>query len=187
MSENNEFSFTLTEEEKEYLLSLARWSILKKLKNESLDPLPAPPTERLRQEFGAFVTLKKEGQLRGCIGRLVGDTELYQVVSNMALNAAFNDHRFQPLAFEEFEKLEIDISILSPIVPCPDPQAVLIGRHGLVIRMGGRSGLLLPQVAEERGWDVQTFWEHTCLKAGLPRDAWKDPEAQLLWFEAEVF
>lgn len=181
------FRFELSEEEKSYLKELVHKSIRQNLfPGENVD-LPEPPTDKLRQPLGVFVTLKIGGRLRGCIGHLVGDKPLNETVAGMAKAAAFQDPRFPPLSREEFGKLETEISILSPLEPCPDPQKVEVGRHGLVVRKGRNSGLLLPQVPVEWGWDRETFLKHTAMKAGLPAQAWKDPDAKILWFEAEVF
>ncbi len=184
---SEQFGFALSVEEKQYLKDLVRLCILKLLQGKSLKALPQAPTERLDQPFGAFVTLKKNDQLRGCIGRLDAAAPLRETIARMAQAAAFEDPRFPPVSLEEFDALDIEISILSPIEPCPDTELIEIGRHGLVIRSGGRSGLLLPQVPVEWGWDRQEFLQHTCRKAGLPPDAWRKQGTQLLWFEAEVF
>jgi len=180
------FAFSLTAVEKAYLLDLARWSIVTKLRGKD-GPAPEPPTDTLRQELGAFVTLKARGELRGCIGSVAGCGPLYRTVADMARCAAFEDPRFAPVSLDEYEELELEISILSPITPCPDPMLVEVGRHGLMIRKGGRSGLLLPQVPLEWGWDREAFLRGVCRKAGLPSDACADPTASLSWFEAVVF
>jgi len=190
-----QFKFSLTEAEKDYLLLLVRRSILAGLKergekaeSSGLPKLaPHPPSERLKEKFGAFVTLKINGGLRGCIGRVVGDLPLVETVSRMARSAAFEDPRFPPLSAGEFPRLEIEISILSPLTPCPDSDKIEVGRHGLLISKGGASGLLLPQVPVEWGWDRETFLAQCCRKAGLPSSAWKDQDARIFWFEAEVF
>ncbi len=188
MSDSSEqFRFALSLKEKQYLKDLVRLCILRRLQGKSLKLLPEAPTERLEQPFGAFVTLKRDGQLRGCIGRIDAAAPLLETIAQMAQAAAFEDPRFPPLVLEEFDALDIEISILSPIEPCPDTNRIEIGRHGLIIRSEGRSGLLLPQVPVEWGWDRQEFLQHTCRKAGLPLNAWCKPETQLLWFEAEVF
>lgn len=185
------FRFGLSAEEKRSLLDLARWSILQGLKERQGGAgreLPPPPKEGLlKEKLGVFVTLKLRGRLRGCIGNVIGDRPLYRAVAAMARHAAFDDSRFAPLTQEEFAQVELDISVLSPLTPCPDPALVQVGRHGLVVRRGGRSGLLLPQVAPEWGWDRETFLEQTCHKAGLEPGCWRDDETELFWFEAEVF
>lgn len=184
----SDFHFELTDEEKHYLKDLVVQSISFGL-NPSGGPYgpPAPPTDKLKEALGAFVTLKLGGHLRGCIGNVQGSGELFRTVWDMAQNAAFKDPRFPPVNENDFEALEYEISILSPLAPCPDPEKVEIGRHGLIMSRDGRSGLLLPQVPVEWDWDRETFLAQTCNKAGLPRDAWKDPATTILWFEAEVF
>lgn len=182
------FRFELTDEEKNYLKELVVQSITFGL-NPSDGPFgpPEPPTDRLREELGAFVTLKIGGNLRGCIGNVQGSGELFRTIWNMAQSAAFKDPRFPPLHENELDAIDYEISILSPIDVCPDPQLVEIGRHGLIMSRDGRSGLLLPQVPVEWQWDRETFLGQTCLKAGLEKEAWKDPATTILWFEAVVF
>lgn len=179
------FVFQLTQQEKDYLKELAKLSI--KSKFEQGISLPEPPTEKLREKFGAFVTLKKNGQLRGCIGHIVGDQPLWQTIISMAQSAAFQDPRFSPLEEDELSALDLEISILSPLKEVSDVRDIEPGRHGLVVKQGPYSGLLLPQVATEWGWDRETFLSQTCRKAGLPATAWKDPNTTLLWFEAVNF
>lgn len=178
------FHFTLTQAEKDYLHELVRLSIRSRF--ESGVRLPSAVSEKLEQPFGAFVTLKKHGRLRGCIGHVVGDRPLRETIVEMAQAAAFNDPRFPPLATDELADLDVEISILSPLTPCV-PDDVEPGRHGLLIRQGVHSGLLLPQVAREHGWDQRTFLGQTCLKAGLPPAAWQEQKTNIFCFEAEVF
>ena len=180
------FRFSLSQEEKDYLKNVVRLRIAGRLSGREA-VLPEPPTDTLRQPFGAFVTLTLRGRLRGCIGHIVGDQPLYLTIAAMAEAAAFEDPRFPPLSAQEFADVAIEISILSPLTPCPDPALVEVGRHGLLIRRGGHSGLLLPQVPVEWGWSRETFLDQTCAKAGLPPGTWKRPDASLYWFEAEVF
>ncbi|MDR3045358.1 MAG: AmmeMemoRadiSam system protein A [Desulfovibrio sp.] len=153
--------------------------------------VPVPPPGVLHRSLGAFVTFKKDGQLRGCIGSMVGDGPLYLTVARMARAAAFEDPRFPPVTAAEAPALELDISVLGPLTRCPDPSLVRVGRHGLLVRQGYHSGVLLPQVPVEWGWDRETFLAQTCRKAGLPPDAWRtawqDGRTELYWFEAEVF
>jgi len=179
------FSFSLTQEEKDYLKNLVRKSLEEKLSSDV--QIPEPPTSKMYEQYGAFVTLKINGQLRGCIGHLVGDQPVCETVKLMAKQAGFQDPRFPPLSKQELEQVEIEISILSPITECPDLEKIEPGRHGLVVQRGMHSGLLLPQVATEQGWDRETFLNQTCLKAGLPPDSWKSKKVQVYWFEAEVF
>jgi AmmeMemoRadiSam system protein A len=188
---NQNFSIALTEEEKNYLLGLVELSVVRSLKNEySEKTLPAPPPGSLHEGLGAFVTIKKGGRLRGCIGRLSDTAPLFLTVSRMALAAAFNDHRFPPVTEAELAGLSYDISIMGPIQKCPDPEQVSIGSHGLIMKQGFKQGLLLPQVPVEQKWNREEFLAQTCVKAGLPRDtwkkAWKNDGAELYLFEAVV-
>lgn len=184
----SDFRFELTDGEKNYLRELVAQSISFYF-NPSDGPFgpPKPPTKRLREQLGAFVTLKIDGRLRGCIGNIQGTGELFRTVWDMAQSAAFKDPRFPPLTEDEFTAVEYEISILSPLAPCPDPKQVEVGRHGLIVSRDGRSGLLLPQVPVEWAWDRETFLAQTCVKAGLPQAAWKEPGTTILWFEAVVF
>jgi AmmeMemoRadiSam system protein A len=179
------FHLEIRDTDKAACKELARFAIAQRL---GID-LPRPDTSAplFAQQYGAFVTIKRQGQLRGCIGNVSAATPLAETIERMAQAAAFEDPRFPPLGPEELAEVELEISILGPITPCPDPELVEVGRHGLMVRRGFHSGLLLPQVAVEWGWDRETFLDHTCLKAGLPRGCWKKPRVELWWFEAVVF
>lgn len=181
------FRFELSDAEKQFLKDLVRESIAATLSGDAAWQPSEPPTDTLRQQFGAFVTLTLDGCLRGCIGNLVGDKPLYLTISGMARAAAFEDPRFPPLTQAEFERIHVEISILGPIEPCTDPAQIEIGRHGLIMCQGPRQGLLLPQVPAEWGWDQETFLAQTCRKAGMAPDAWTKPSTDIFWFEAEVF
>jgi AmmeMemoRadiSam system protein B/AmmeMemoRadiSam system protein A len=176
----------LTDDERAILLVLARRSIEAALAGEPA-PEPEATTQALRTECGAFVTLEKRGALRGCIGYISAARPLVETVSQMAVQAAFHDPRFPPVTKDEFDELTLEISVLSPLVPVSDVSEIEVGRDGLLIRDGARSGLLLPQVATDHGWDRETFLEHTCLKAGLPPDSWKVEGVTILRFTADVF
>lgn len=137
---------------------------------------------------GAFVTLKtREGDLRGCIGTILPVGPLDETVARMAVAAAVEDPRFPAVRASELPGLLFEISALTLPQPVPDPARIEVGRHGLIVTRGSRKGLLLPQVAPEWGWDREEFLKHTCLKAGLPEEAWRDPQTRLEWFEAEVW
>ncbi|GFK92942.1 hypothetical protein NNJEOMEG_00770 [Fundidesulfovibrio magnetotacticus] len=181
------FRFELSALEKDALKDLVRASIRAALQGDQAWTPPAPPAARLTEPLGAFVTLHLGGELRGCIGRIVGDGPLWETVARMARAAAFEDPRFPPLSPGEFEKLAVEISVLGPVTACPDPGQVEVGRHGLIVRRGARQGLLLPQVAVEWRWDAPAFLDHTCRKAGLEPGAWRKPGTEVYWFEAEVF
>ena len=140
-----------------------------------------------KKRAGAFVTLKKHGRLRGCIGYIEARKPLYKTIEEMAVAAAFNDPRFPPLRQEEWKDVTIEISVLSPLKEVRDVKEIEIGRHGLYILKGGRGGLLLPQVATEYNWDNMTYLKETCHKAGLPSHAWKDEDTKIFIFSADIF
>lgn len=180
-----EFHLSLTDEEKRFCKDLIRWAIAHHLGLPGAKP--HLDSETLEAELGAFVTLKRHGQLRGCIGNIVGNGPLVATIERMAGAAAFEDPRFAPVTAAEAGELEIEVSVLGPLNPCPDPALVEVGRHGLYIRKAMHSGLLLPQVATEWGWDRETFLDQTCVKAGLPKGTWRQPKVEIWWFEAEIF
>ncbi len=175
----------LNDDEKKYLLKLARKSIERYLGSETL-PLIRDVPPRLKVKQGAFVTLNKHHRLRGCIGHMAEDMPLCRVVGVMALQAALNDHRFPQVSFSEVDELEIEISVLTPYKPIAGPDEIVIGRDGVVIRKGSRSAVYLPQVAVEQGWGIEEMLDNLCRKAGLSVGAWRE-NAQLLTFQAEVF
>jgi AmmeMemoRadiSam system protein A len=176
----------LKREERESLLKLARDIIYAKLYSE-VAPDFKPSSTSLTQPCGAFVTLHKQGALRGCIGLVQAVKPLYQTVGEMAMASAFDDPRFPPLRKEEYEDIDLEISVMSPPRRILDVKEIQVGEHGIIIKRGFHQGLLLPQVATEQGWDRDTFLEHTCLKAGLNRDSWKQEDTEIQIFSAEVF
>jgi AmmeMemoRadiSam system protein A len=169
--------------ERAILLALAHDSIQAALQGREI-PLD-PPTPHLAEPRGAFTTLYRRGQLRGCVGYVFPVASVYRTVAETARAAAFEDTRFYALSPEEAPELEIHLSILS-VLRAIVPEQIDIGRHGLLVSLAGRRGLLLPQVPVEYGWDRTTFLEQTCRKAGLPLDAWLKG-ATLEAFTAEVF
>ena len=134
---------------------------------------------------GGFVTLHKRGDLRGCIGEIVPRREVWKVVREQALNAAFHDPRFSPLSEDELGEVELELSILTPPKPVASWKDIVIGKHGMVLSKGGRSAVFLPQVAPEQGWGIEETLTHLSMKAGLPPDAWQSG-ADYLVFEAQV-
>ena len=176
----------LTEKERSVLHQIVRQSIKAHFSGREIS-LPTDLTVSLKERRGAFVTLRKRKKLRGCVGHVVGRHPLCETVSRMAVAAAFQDPRFRPLQKAELPELEYEISVMSPLRRIHDWRVVEVGVHGLYIRQKGRSGLLLPQVATAYGWDRTTFLEQTCRKAGLPEQAWKDPDTRIFIFTAEVF
>ena len=182
----NAFQLALTDEEKSFCRDLIRHTIADRL-GLAEGPKPDLESETLNMELGAFVTLKLGGRLRGCIGNVVGNGPLVDTIARMAQAAAFEDPRFAPVTAAEFPELEIEVSVMGPLTPCPDPELIEIGRHGLYIRKSMHSGLLLPQVASEWGWDRETFLDQTCVKAGLPKGSWRKSKTEIWWFEAVIF
>ena len=162
--------FALTEPEKRILIETARAAIEARLAHAS--PRYPEPTAALTTPCGAFVTLKAGGSLRGCIGHIVASKPLVDTVKEVAVASAFEDPRFPPLRREEWGGIRLEISVLSPFERVTDTDRIVVGVHGIMVRQGYRSGLLLPQVAAEQNWDRETFLAHTCRKAGLPSDAW---------------
>ena len=179
-----EFSFS--EEEKSQLFTIAKNAISSRLyskKNPELnkDKIPA----KFKTSMGAFVTLKINGALRGCIGRFISSDPLYEVVKASAISSAFEDPRFSPLTKEEFEKTEMEITVLGPLIKISNANEIILGKHGIYIKKGGKSGTMLPQVATENGWTVEQFLGFTSRdKAGLGWDGWKD--AELFIYEGVV-
>jgi AmmeMemoRadiSam system protein A len=176
----------LTGEEREQLRKMARAVIENRSRGKDVS-LPPEATGNLQTKCGAFVTIHKQGMLRGCIGSIESDNPLVKTVADMAEAAAFRDPRFRPVTEEELPYLDLEISVLTPLQKITDPEQIEVGKHGIVIRKGYRSGLLLPQVATERDWDCITFLGETCRKAGLPMNAWKDPDTDIFVFSADVF
>ncbi len=185
MSAGGSFISPLTLAERAMLLFLARHSIRASLENAAPPACPSL-TPALTQPAAAFVSLHSERRLRGCIGTLEAERPLHVAVVRLAVSAAFDDPRFPPLAAVELPMLEIEISRLGPLVPCR-PEDVLPGIHGVCVRHGEHRGVFLPQVATEHGWDRDTLLRELCRKAMLPPDVWKNPEAELRVFTAEVF
>lgn len=174
----------LSEAEQQFLLRLARRALEESVRGNSLPQVEVPPGP-LREKCGAFVTLHKMGRLRGCIGYIESLKPLYQTVCECAVAAALHDPRFDPVTPEELPSLHVEVSVLSPLVEVK-PDQVEVGRHGLLISRGFQRGVLLPQVPVEWKWNREQFLEETCLKAGLPPDAWQHG-AKIQAFTAQVF
>jgi AmmeMemoRadiSam system protein A len=170
-------------DERRQLLTLAREAINAAVEGRKLEL--DPPSEHLAEHRGAFTTLHRNGELRGCVGYVFPQYSVYRTVAETAVAAAMDDPRFRAVEPAELPQLEFEISVLSPVQPI-DPEDVEVGKHGLVITYGGRRGLLLPQVPAEHDWDREMFLAQTCLKAGLPPDAWQHG-AKIEAFTAEIF
>jgi len=145
-----------------------------------------PAGDELTAARGAFVTLKKDGQLRGCIGYIEAVKPLWETIVDCTISAASRDPRFPPVTPDELPDIQLEISVLSPLQPIDRMDEIVVGEHGLLIRKGFHRGLLLPQVATEYGWSRQEFLAHTCHKAGLAADAWQSG-AEISIFSADVF
>jgi AmmeMemoRadiSam system protein A len=176
----------LSDQDKKDLHNIARTAIERRARKQSV-PSVASPGEKLKEMGCAFVCVYKKGMLRGCIGSLEAEGPLYKAVQDMAQAAAFRDPRFTPVREEELPYIDLEISVLTPLKEVKAPEEIQVGVHGILIRKGYCSGLLLPQVATERNWDIITFLEQTCVKACLPKDAWKDKETTVYVFSADVF
>ena len=176
----------LTAEEKQTLRSIARAAIRGRCLGEPMPDFPIA-SDRLDERRGAFVCLHIGKDLRGCIGMIEGLKPLRETVKEMAIQAAFGDPRFSALDPDELDRIDIEISVLTPLERIDDPERIEIGKHGLYIRRKYRSGLLLPQVAVEQGWNRTQFLEWTCQKAGLSRKAWREPDTEVYVFSADIF
>lgn len=178
--------FVLSNNEKEILLALARDTLTSWIKQRKKPSLPEAKGN-MALVTGAFVTLHKDGELRGCIGNMIGTQPLVNTIQEMAIAASTEDPRFSPVVENELRDIDIEISVLSPMKRIKDVSEIEVGKHGILLGLGWNKGVLLPQVATEWGWDRDTFLAHTCLKAGLPEDAWKDSECIIEIFSAVVF
>jgi AmmeMemoRadiSam system protein A len=176
----------LTGPERRLLLKMARQAIETELAGLPFS-LPRVTNPNLLEHRGAFVTLHKHGQLRGCIGTFSADRPLYEIIGDMAISAAFKDQRFRPLRPSEFEEIDLEISALTPLRPIADINEIKTGSHGIYVIQEPFHGVLLPQVATKNGWDRLTFLDQACMKAGLAPGCWKDPKTQVNIFSAEIF
>ena len=176
----------LTTTAQQECLFLARKTLHERVRGQREGTAYTPVQPELLEPRGAFVTLRRDGELRGCIGYIEAVRPLWETIETCTESAALRDFRFPPVRPEELPSLHIEISVLSPLETVDDPERILVGQHGIVMSAGGRRGLLLPQVATEYGWDREQFLQHTCRKAGLPADAWKQG-AKIEIFSADVF
>jgi len=188
--DKGDMSLELTASEKDTALKLARDTLNLWVKEKRLPENVEKKyeiTDRLKQKRGVFVTLKSHGNLRGCIGYVTGRAPVYRAIMDNAVNASTNDPRFPAVEEEELKGIDIEISVMTPLTEVESIDEIEVGVHGLVMKRGYRSGLLLPQVPVEWNWDRDEFLEHTCRKAGLERECWKNPETTILKFSAQVF
>ncbi|MEO0074867.1 MAG: AmmeMemoRadiSam system protein B [candidate division WOR-3 bacterium] len=180
-----EDAIEFTKQEQQELINIAR-KTLESYINNKIKPIFKPSTERLKEEYGVFVTLKKHGELRGCIGYVQGIKPLYEAVADMTIAAATEDPRFPSVQKFELKDIDIEITVMTPLKKIASIDEIIVGKHGLLIKRGNRSGLLLPQVATEEGWDKITFLQHTCWKAGLPENAWQDKNTEIYIFSGTI-
>ncbi|MFP4374200.1 MAG: AmmeMemoRadiSam system protein A [Spirochaetaceae bacterium] len=184
--------FSLSIEDKRYLIRIARDAVRAKLEGDAPSH-PEPPSAMVREPAGAFVTLRSlespgaEPALRGCIGHVVASRPLDDTVRDAATAAAFRDPRFAPITLPELETVRFEISVLSPLRRVSSPEEVIPGKHGVMLSAHGHAGLLLPQVATEQGWDRETFLSHCCYKAHLAAACWRDASTEIQVFTATVF
>ncbi len=177
----------LTKEEKRILLMAARESIRSLFTDGNCPKVDYEKHPVFKSKAGAFVTLTLEGELRGCIGYIIGYGPLFETVCDAAIQAAKNDPRFSPLTEEEFKKVEIEISVLSEPFPMQSYDEIIVGKHGLIVEEMGRRGLLLPQVPVEHNMTKEEFLSALCMKAGLPQNLWKEKTLNISMFTATVF
>jgi AmmeMemoRadiSam system protein A len=180
-------AFSLSPKEKDGLLKIARKSVETAVRARTLYYPTLEGLESLQQDRGAFVTLKEHGELRGCIGYIAPMKPLYMTVRDVAGHAALRDSRFSPVTVDELGKLEYEVSVLSPLHRVADIKQIRLGQDGLVLWKGEYEGVFLPQVPTEQRWNLMTYLEQLCYKAGLPKDAWRDEDADLFSFTAIVF
>ncbi len=178
----------INENTQKYLIHLAKKSIQTVLEIPS-NEMVQPKDDILLQYLGAFVTIESDHQLRGCIGNMIGRKPLNELIPDLAIQAAFHDPRFEPISKDEFHHIGIEISILSPLFHVQNDRALQtleIGKHGIFLTSGRRSGVLLPQVAVEHHFSKEIFLEQTCSKAGLPPLSWKDSQTHIEFFTATL-
>jgi len=176
----------LNAHEKKTLLEIARQAIVHGVKTgqEYIEPREE---KALNQRKGCFVTIKQNGQLRGCIGNFQSELPLFKEVAHMAQASSAKDPRFYPLKEDDLGNFNLEISVLSPLRKIDDIEEIEVGTHGVYIEKSFYRGVLLPQVAIEHNWDRMTFLKQTCIKAGLPTDAWEAEDADIYVFSAQVF
>ncbi len=177
----------LSEQDKQTLMHIAGTTIDHRVRGKE-PPDFEVDSPVLKEKRGAFVTIRKHGQLRGCIGYIEAIKPLYITIQEMAEAAALRDHRFPPVSPEELPALDLEISVLTPLKRIGNVEEIQIGKHGILLKKGYHQGVFLPQVATEQGWDRTTFLDQICFKAGIPdKNCWKDKEAEIYIFSAEVF
>ncbi|MBN2645904.1 MAG: AmmeMemoRadiSam system protein A [Desulfuromonadaceae bacterium] len=178
--------YLLSLEEQQRLLAMARNAIEDHICSGKVTVTPCEE-RRLNLKNGCFVTIKKRGELRGCIGNFQSELPLFKNVAQMAVAAASNDPRFYHLESNELPDISLQISVLSPLEKISSIEEIQVGEHGIYVEKDYHHGVLLPQVATEHNWDRQTFLSQTCLKAGLPPRAWEEEDTDIYTFSAQIF
>jgi len=176
----------LSAREKEILLSIARQAIEQFIRTGEYEVEPREE-KSLNTRSGCFVSIKQDGRLRGCIGNFQSELPLFEEVAEMAVSSATKDPRFYPMTEGDLDGFKLEISVLSPLHKIEEVDEIEIGRHGIYLEKSFHRGVLLPQVAAEHDWDRETFLKQTCIKAGLPTEAWKNEDAEIYIFSAQVF
>ncbi|MCK4537038.1 MAG: AmmeMemoRadiSam system protein A [Desulfuromonadales bacterium] len=176
----------LNSQEKQVLLAIARQAIIQGVENgeEYIEPREE---KRLNQRNGCFVTIKQDGQLRGCIGNFQSELPLFREVAQMALASSSKDPRFYPMKQSDLDNFTLEISVLSPLQKIEEISEIKVGKHGIYIEKSFHRGVLLPQVATEHNWDRNTFLQQTCVKAGIPTNAWETEDTEIYVFSAQIF
>ncbi|MCL5267196.1 MAG: AmmeMemoRadiSam system protein A [Bacteroidetes bacterium] len=181
-----EVDIFLSQDEKRELLSIARQAATRAVSRQGYVPVE-PSSRELKRKAAGFVTLRENGELRGCIGYVEARLPLYQTIAETAAKAAVGDPRFEPVSETELKNIEVEISVLSPLHEIKSTDEIIIGKHGVLVEKDFYRGLLLPQVATENNWDKEQFLSYTCTKAGLDRDCYKNPRVRIYVFTADVF
>jgi uncharacterized protein len=176
----------LNAQEQEILLSIARQAIVDQVQTGRYEVEPREE-KSLNSRSGCFVSIKQQGKLRGCIGNFQSELPLFVEVAEMAVSSATNDPRFYPMHKADLVDFQLEISVLSPLEKIEEMDEIEVGKHGIYLEKSFHRGVLLPQVAAEHRWDRKTFLMQTCIKAGLPTDAWKTEDAEIYIFSAQVF
>lgn len=179
-------SVNLSPSSQSRLIGLSRRTLESFVRNETQRAESIDDPCLLNSDYGAFVSLHRQEELRGCIGTCFPTAPLYETVIEMTQAAASRDRRVAAIVSSELSEIRIDISVLSPLEPVTDPLSLQIGKHGLYVASGARHGVLLPQVATQYGWDIETFLSQTCVKADLLKDEWKQPKTKISSFIALI-
>lgn len=180
-------SYLLTQAQKKQLISISRKTLIQYVR-EAIVYAPQINDFQLKEKRGVFVTLNKDAALRGCIGNILPKEPLYLEVRSLTISAASQDPRFAPVGESEINKIKIEISVLSALKKTENPDEIILGKHGVLVKKGLQSGVFLPQVGAETGWDKKRFMDNLCQhKAGLQPDSWREKDCEIFIFSAEVF